>query len=112
MTGVEILNITYKYASLINVCWLLLCLCLMLLIAIAGMITIDYDIIQKILIRCEIFMALITIVCFIGVLIKTDEIIDTEYDVVISDEVSMNEFTEKYEIIEQNGKIYTVKERD
>lgn len=112
MAGVEILNTTYEYASLINACWLLLCLGLMLLIAVAGLMTIDYDIIQKILIRCEIFMALITIVCLIGALIKTDEIIDTEYDVIISDEVSMNEFTEKYEIIEQNGNIYTVKERD
>lgn len=33
------------------------------------------------------------------------------YKVVISDEVSMNEFTERYEILEQDGKIYTVKER-
>lgn len=33
------------------------------------------------------------------------------YKVVISDEVSMNEFTERYEILEQEGKIYTVKER-
>ena len=33
------------------------------------------------------------------------------YKVVISDEVSMNEFTERYEILEQEGKIYTIKER-
>ena len=33
------------------------------------------------------------------------------YKVVISDEVSMNDFMEKYEILEQDGKIYTVKER-
>ena len=48
----------------------------------------------------------------IGIAIKTDEIIDTEYEVIISDEVSMNEFNEKYEIVEQRGKIYTIKERD
>lgn len=35
----------------------------------------------------------------------------TEYKVTISDEVSMNEFSEKYEILSQDGKIYTVKER-
>ena len=34
-----------------------------------------------------------------------------QYKVTISDEVSMNEFMEKYEIIEQDGKIYTVRER-
>ena len=34
------------------------------------------------------------------------------YKVTISDEVKMNEFLEKYEIIDQEGKIYTVRERD
>ena len=33
------------------------------------------------------------------------------YKVTISDEVSMNEFMDKYEILNQDGKIYTVKER-
>ena len=37
---------------------------------------------------------------------------ETQYKVTISDEVSMNEFVEKYEIIEQEGRIYTVIERD
>lgn len=33
------------------------------------------------------------------------------YKVTISDEVSMNDFMNKYEILNQDGKIYTVKER-
>ena len=33
------------------------------------------------------------------------------YKVIISDEVSINEFMDKYEILSQDGKIYTVKER-
>ena len=36
---------------------------------------------------------------------------ETQYKVTISNEVSMNEFLERYEIIEQEGKIYTVRER-
>ena len=32
------------------------------------------------------------------------------YKITISDEVNMNEFTNRYEILEQEGKIYTVKE--
>ena len=36
---------------------------------------------------------------------------DTEYKVTISDDVSMNEFMEKYKIIDQDGKIYTIRER-
>ena len=35
----------------------------------------------------------------------------TLYEVTISDEVSFTEFTSKYEIIEQRGEIYVVKER-
>lgn len=37
---------------------------------------------------------------------------ETQYKVTISDEVQMNEFFDKYEIIDQEGKIYTVRERD
>ena len=37
---------------------------------------------------------------------------ETQYKVTISDEVSMNDFLERYEIIEQEGKIYTVRERN
>lgn len=36
----------------------------------------------------------------------------TEYKVIISDEVPMNDFLDRYEIISQEGKIYTVRERD
>ena len=42
----------------------------------------------------------------------TTEIDYIEYKVTISDEVGFNEFTEKYEIISQDGKIYTVRERE
>lgn len=36
----------------------------------------------------------------------------TEYKVIVSDEVNFNEFQEKYKIIDQKGKIYTVRERE
>lgn len=35
----------------------------------------------------------------------------TQYKVTISDEVSLNEFNDRYEIIDQEGKIYTVREK-
>lgn len=37
---------------------------------------------------------------------------ETQYKVTISDEIPMNEFVDKYEIIDQEGKIYTVRERN
>lgn len=36
----------------------------------------------------------------------------TRYEVTIDDTVSMNEFYEKYKIISQEGKIYTVEEKE
>lgn len=37
---------------------------------------------------------------------------ETRYKVTITDEVKMSDFISKYEIIEQEGKIYTVRERN
>ncbi len=42
---------------------------------------------------------------------ETDEIDYIKYQVTVSDEVSLNEFIDKYEILDQEGKIYTVKEK-
>lgn len=36
----------------------------------------------------------------------------TQYKVTISNEVSLNEFNEHYEIIKQEGKIYTIVEKE
>ena len=35
----------------------------------------------------------------------------TRYEVTISDEVNFNEFNSKYEVVEQNGLIYTIVEK-
>ena len=56
-------------------------------------------------------IASITVACLSGTLSKTD-ISHTEYKVTIDDSVSMNEFLDKYEILDQEGKIYTVKEKE
>ncbi len=50
----------------------------------------------------------LTIVC--GCLIPKEKH-ETRYQVTVDDSVSMNEFQNKYEIIEVEGKIYTVRER-
>ena len=56
------------------------------------------------------------IALFVGVAVDqcgADRKIDhIEYQVIIDDSVSMNEFLDYYEIVGQNGKIYTVKERN
>ena len=36
---------------------------------------------------------------------------ETVYEVIIDDSVSMTEFIEQYEIVDQRGEIFTIKER-
>lgn len=46
-----------------------------------------------------------------GKMLQKPVVYAPQYKVMISDEVSMNEFLEKYEIIDIEGKIYTVREK-
>lgn len=43
---------------------------------------------------------------------NTDVVDYIEYKVTIDDSVSMNEFLDKYEILDQEGKIYTIREKE
>jgi arginine exporter protein ArgO len=47
---------------------------------------------------------------FIGVFAPHEQI--TRYQVIIDESVSLTEFNEHYRIIEQNGLIYTIEERE
>ena len=47
-----------------------------------------------------------------GCIITTPIEYETRYEVTIDSEVSMQEFMDKYEIIETRGSIYTVREKD
>lgn len=48
---------------------------------------------------------------FIGVIGERPTAYETQYKVTISDEVSMTDFYECYEVIEQDGKIFTMREK-
>lgn len=47
-----------------------------------------------------------------GKMMETPVEYETQYKVIISEEVPMTEFTEKYEIVDQEGKIFTIRERN
>lgn len=109
MNGVTILN---SYESLTNFDSILLMsiLCAWSLaaaiVALFALLKYGYDSWKEfaILVVCVVLF----IVC--GCLIPEDKY-ETHYQVTVDDLVSMNEFQNKYEIIEVEGKIYTVKER-
>ena len=60
------------------------------------------------------FIAIIVsiVVAGLGNVTNTNSVHYIEYKVTIDDSVLMNEFLDKYEILDQEGKIYTVKERE
>lgn len=115
MNGVEILSATEVVTKSIYNYWL------------AGFVFLGILIFGTIIIRLMLpedgalgIVAGLIVGVFVGsfgyviVINETSEPIayETQYKVTISDEVSMNEFIDKYEIIDQEGKIYTVRERN
>lgn len=117
MNGVEILSIrevVTKYAFNWQPFWITV-LIMIGICAIIGLITYLSN-------ECEIGVvpSLALVGLFFGVIIGypcgsiifgTPIEYTTEYKVIISDEVNFNEFQEKYEIISQEGKIYTIEEK-
>lgn len=61
---------------------------------------------------CVGIVIALALAAFIGVVSETGAPteFETHYKVTISDEVSMNEFLERYEIVDQDGRIYIVRE--
>lgn len=109
MDGVIILN-SYEYLTNFDSIFVMSFLCVLFFVAAVAillpLLKYGYDSWKEpaLLIICVV----LTIVC--GCLIPKKKI-ETRYQVIVDDSVSMNEFQDKYEIIEVEGKIYTVRER-
>ena len=111
MTGVEILNqetiyntILPEWCGIIALAGLVICI-IPLAISLAEGKVVSSIIVGILMIGAIIVMAL-------GLSHNKDDINYIKYKVTIDDSVSMNEFMDKYEILDQEGKIYTVKERE
>ena len=111
MTGVEILSSEAIYNTILpEYCLPIGLICAVLLIfAMAASYSTDHIILGTI---CILLAFGIGIVGSLGGTYSETDINHTEYKVIIDDSVSMNEFLDKYEILDQEGKIYTVKEKE
>lgn len=118
MNGVEILSAQEAVAATVfnwSVFWISIGVFLVGMIALAIYVIYDngHGMDWSILIFCIVVGLVMG--CLVGFLFGTlwDEPVEyeTHYKVTIDDTVSMNEFLEQYEIIDQEGKIYTVRER-
>lgn len=115
MTGVEILastEVVTKWAFNSEACWLAIFIAafISLFVGIFAAVAADDGV-------CGIVMG--TMVFILGVFmawcIGDSEALPAEYEthytVTISEEVSYNEFVEKYEVVDQHGKLFTIKEK-
>ena len=66
---------------------------------------------KKLLTIIFLIMTTISIILTTHTTISSDIIDHIEYKVILENSISMNEFYEHYEVIDQEGKIFTVKER-
>ena len=63
----------------------------------------------------QAILAIVSALVFLAFMILAPAFVvpnGTKYQVLIDEEVNLIEFNEKYEILEIEGKIYTIKERD
>lgn len=111
MNGVEILSSETIYNTILPEYWLGIGLgcAVILILAMALCFANDHIILGFICLALALGVG--TVGSLGGTTSKTD-ISHIEYKVTIDDSVSMNEFLDKYEILDQEGKIYTVKERE
>lgn len=115
MNGIEILaaqEVVTEYASNWTTFWVIYGITIGVCIFFGVSLSLHYD-------DWGILFFLITLGIIIGLffaailspLFATPKTYKNQYKVTISDEVSMNDFLEKYEIIDQEGKIYTIREK-
>jgi predicted ABC-type sugar transport system permease subunit len=115
MTGVEILA-TEEVVIATAFNWVAFCLSICFFLGVAGIVSVfvlynpDTETVVLSLALGLVFGVLIGALCAINSASPTEY--ETQYKVTISDEVSMNEFLEHYEIIDQEGKIFTVREKE
>lgn len=115
--GIEILN---KMEIMKSPIWITVIGIFCCVLALVGCGMLLFDMITDFLKGKWWISPLIIILSYVGILL-TDNLNKNllieptgqyKYQVTIDDNVSMNEFFKRYEIIEINGKIYTIKERE
>lgn len=117
MTGVEILsskevasNFSFNWTAFWIVAAILFVICLIIYLCTVWEVEVIPWTIA--MIGIWIFISVLFGGLFGGVICPTATEYTTEYKVCFEADIDMNDFTEKYEIIDQEGKIFTIRERD
>lgn len=117
MNGVEILTSTQVVVNTVlnmSAFWAAFGIVFMAFTLIGVVLALDYTIEWPSVPLWSIFGVIVGILMglvFGGDVFPKETIYETRYKVTISDEVSMTKFCERYEVINQDGKIFTVREK-
>lgn len=115
MSGIEILTSeSVATATIFNMeaFWITVCAVCLICLCIGVLMSIDESSCAPV-----IFMTIVGIILGVmtgavgGEALATPTDYETHYKVTISNEVSMAEFCEHYEVIEQDGKMFTIREK-
>ena len=113
MTGVEILSSEIIYNTFIPSWWVGVGFLILLTGGLTCGILCCLTKYPAIGVICMVLTAIIWgVLLYCSIEPNKNDISHIEYKVTIDDSVLMNEFLDKYEILDQEGKIYTVKERE
>ena len=114
MPGVEILNTTIHYKEVLPTWVIIVIIAIIVIPAVASLIgeIKDNDLLSTIGRISLIFGLCVALLMDTKIRQTTNQIDYIGHEVLINDSVSLTEFLDKYEILDQEGKIYTVKERE
>ena len=108
LNGVEVLN---KYEVNNGIFWIVLSLVFLVVFLIGLIYTIAIHELNEGGLGLMIIGLVLSVILF-GLYLQPSSKPYNTYQVTISDEVKMIEFNEKYDIIDVNGKIYTIVKKD
>jgi hypothetical protein len=111
MTGVEILSLQTIYNTILPGWCGALAFALMIASCIGTGVFSTYRKLGLTITSCVLIVVSV-VVMTLTLSSNHNSVNHIEYKVTIDDSVSMNEFLDKYEILDQEGKIYTVKEKN
>ena len=111
MEGIEILSSTSIYNTMFSEWVITISIMLTFVSLILAVICASFEEYGW-LALCVVLMMVMFTVAIYGCADNKDSVHHMEHKVIINDSVKMNDFLEKYEIIDQEGKIYTVRERE
>ena len=114
MPGVEILNTTIQYKEVLPTWAIVVIIAIIVIPAVAMLIGLRVHSGLLFIIGGISLILGFVLALAIGITIRqtTNEIEYIEHEVLVDDSVSLTEFTKKYEIVSQKGKIYVIREKE